>query len=244
MSEALIVRRGGTGGMPLSNAIIHAKAPYGSTVTFSKGGVVVKTIGPDKAHANNDGVYADYYLSVSANNYGKWTITATDGTNTASTTVLITTNKAYEVMLGYKLWLYKNGNTYDSTTGGWQVKNYNSDSTIALREDRIYIKVSWSSGCVATVSKVDVTDYSSMHVVFNSLNYSSGSNFYAGLKESSPDSTDAHEGSRLNPYAAVKGSGTDIDIVVDTSRVFGLYYVEVACSAIVETAITQIWLEP
>lgn len=123
MSEALIVRRGGTGGMPLSNAIIHAKAPYGSTVTFSKGGVVVKTIGPDKAHANNDGVYADYYLSVSANNYGEWTVAATDGTHTTSETVTVSVAREYDVMLRYILYLFNNGDQCTAVTGGWKGLN-------------------------------------------------------------------------------------------------------------------------
>lgn len=235
---------GGGGKLKNTDAVLIVTVPTGSTVTATKGGT---TLTPTMWVKAGDASLDCAIFIISASQFDSvtpWTITATDGTNTASTTVLITTNKAYEVVLKYKLWLYKNGNTYDSTTGGWQVQNYNSNSTIALREDRIYIKVNFSSGCVATVSKVDVTDYSSMHVVFNSLNYSSGSNFYAGLKASSPVSTDAHQGSQLNPYAAVKGSGTDIDIAVDTSHVSGLYYVEVACSANVETAITQIWLEP
>lgn len=121
MSEALIVRRGGTGGMPLSNAIIHAKAPYGSTVTFSKGGVVVKTIGPDKAHPNSDGEYADYYLSVSTSNYGSWTMTATRGDySSTSGTVTVDTNDQYDVLLRFIQYLFEDGDQCTAVTGGWK----------------------------------------------------------------------------------------------------------------------------
>lgn len=120
MSEALIVRRGGTGGMPLSNAIIHAKAPYGSTVTFSKGGVVVKTIGPDKAHSNSDGEYADYYLSISASNYGSWTMAATRSGLTDSKTITVNAAQQYDVLLRYIQYLFEDGDQCTAVTGGWK----------------------------------------------------------------------------------------------------------------------------
>lgn len=235
---------GGSGGLSSKNAVLIVTFPAGSTVTATKGTASLK---PTLWTKGADSTLECAIFSIPASKFDSttpWAVTATNGTETASNTVLITTNNVYEVILEYKLWLYKNGSTYDSTTGGWQVKNYNSDSKIALQADRIYIKVSSSSGCVATVSQVDVTDYSSMHVVFNPLNLTTASYFYAGLKSTAPASTDAYQGSHLNPYAAVMGSGTDIDIVIDTSHVSGLYYAEVACSATVETAITQIWLEP
>lgn len=56
---------------------------------------------------------------------GTWIVTATDPadpTNTDSETVEITKEgQSVSVELSFKLWLYKDGNTYDAITGGWQV---------------------------------------------------------------------------------------------------------------------------
>ena len=102
MGEAFIVRRGGTGGMSVNNAVIHVNAPLGSTVTFSKGGVVTKTINPGNAHTNIDGKTADYYYAINASAYGTWTMTASKtGETSVSETVTVSAAKEYDVNLQY-----------------------------------------------------------------------------------------------------------------------------------------------
>ena len=118
MSEALIVRRGGTGGFSINAAVIHAVAPVGSTVTFSKGGVAVKTLGPGKAHTNNDGMNADYYLSVSPANYGTWSVSAVRDDESVSASVTIDSNRQYDVEMNYFPYAWKYGGSYDETYWG------------------------------------------------------------------------------------------------------------------------------
>lgn len=102
MGEAFIVRRGGTGGMSVNNAVIHVNAPLGSTVTFSKGGVVAKAINPGKAHTNIDGKTADYYYAINASSFGTWTMTASKtGETSVSKTVTVSAAKEYDVILQY-----------------------------------------------------------------------------------------------------------------------------------------------
>ena len=110
MSEAFITRRGGSGGLSANNAVLHVNAPVGSTITLAKGGVTVKVLDASKGHISaEDSRLADWYYAVSASNYGTWTVTASNGTNSTSATVTINANKQYDVGLTYDLYLLKNG---------------------------------------------------------------------------------------------------------------------------------------
>ena len=103
------------GGMSLNGAVIHVTAPAGSTITFSKGEVIVKALGPEKSHVNaNDNTLAEWYYAVNSSNYGTWSIS----TSTLSRTVSIDSNKQYDIAL-YYLYLYKNGDTCTDVTGGY-----------------------------------------------------------------------------------------------------------------------------
>lgn len=91
-------------------AVIHVTAPVGSTISFSKGDIVAKVLGPEKSHVNaEDNTLADWYYAVAPSNYGTWTITATRGLDTASKTVTVDSNKQYDLELPYSLWLVKDG---------------------------------------------------------------------------------------------------------------------------------------
>ena len=123
MSEALIVRRGGTGGLSVNSAVIHVNAPLGSTVSFSKGGVVVKTLAPGKGHVNADGETADYYFSISPSNYGVWAVEASLDGASAGDSIEILTNSQHDVLIRYRVpaayqaieWLQTSNNAYFDT---------------------------------------------------------------------------------------------------------------------------------
>jgi len=91
-----------SGGFSNTDALIHVNAPYGSTVTFAKGGVTVKTITPDKAFQNVDGETADYYFPVKSANYGTWTVTATLSGTIGSKNVQVDSAKQYNLKVGGK----------------------------------------------------------------------------------------------------------------------------------------------
>ena len=90
---------GGGGKLKGTDAVLIVTVPTGSTVTATKGGTTLTpTMWVKAADASLDCAI----FSIPASQFDSttpWTITATDGTNTASTTVLITTNKEYEVSL-------------------------------------------------------------------------------------------------------------------------------------------------
>lgn len=109
MSLVLNMVGGGSGGgLDPSDALIHVNASLGSTVTFAKGGVTVKTIPPNEAFSNVDGETADYYYPVKTANYGTWTVTATLGTDSATATVTIDSNKQYDLSMAAK-WFIRDG---------------------------------------------------------------------------------------------------------------------------------------
>jgi len=177
---------GGGGGLSPNNAVIHVNAPVGSTVTFSKGGVVVKTLAPSKAHPNADGETADYYFSVSSSNYGEWTVTATLGNDTASDTVTVNAANEYDLTMSYRLYVVQNG----YFVNGFSFPNIlRAGATPSITENvngslRIVMNTSTSTG--AATNLIDLSNYSALvveadvHVqygcdvgIYPSYNYSS-----------------------------------------------------------------------
>ena len=65
-------------------------------------------------------------------NAGTWTVSCTDGTQTASTTVSITADgQSANVKLAYDLVLYDSGDQYTDITGGWTGVGYTSSGAEA-----------------------------------------------------------------------------------------------------------------
>lgn len=90
---------GGGGKLKGTDAVLVVTVPTGSTVTATKGGA---TLTPTMWVKAADATLDCAIFSISASQFDSttpWTITATNGVNTASDTVLITTNKEYEVTL-------------------------------------------------------------------------------------------------------------------------------------------------
>ncbi len=179
MSDALIVRRGGSGGLPANAAVIRVSAPAGSTITFSKGGVIVKTLGPEKSHVNaGDADKADWFYPVSAANYGEWTVTASKANiGTGSYDVTVSSAKTYDVDISFGYLIYRNGwqhgyelstitNVYDPN-GTYAIDN-NADPPRATTT-----RGNW--GC-ALNNEIDVTNYNTLYVEIEIVypdNYSS-----------------------------------------------------------------------
>lgn len=100
MGEAYILRRG-SGGIPGNWAVIVARVPSGATVTATKDGITLTPkMWVTEADPTKDiAIFALTPAQFDADT--PWTITATGGGSTASTTVLVTTNKEYEVELTF-----------------------------------------------------------------------------------------------------------------------------------------------
>lgn len=112
-ASAVVSVSGGGGGPTASDAILLVTAPAGSVVTMTKG---ADTRVPTMWVSAADPTLETALFVVEAADFDStaWTVTATDGAITASDTVLITTNKEYEVVLSYAYYFYKNGVSYNN----------------------------------------------------------------------------------------------------------------------------------
>lgn len=150
---------GGGGGLSIKNAVIHVKAPIGSTIDFSKGGIISESIGPDKAQLNSDGSNADYYYSVKSSNYGTWTITGTLDGDTAIESVTVDATYVYDVEIVYGYYWVKNGVLVNSmlftgTTG------FKSNG-----EGYVYPETS-DTGWHVVYQDIDVSEYSVLSITY------------------------------------------------------------------------------
>lgn len=127
MSESFICRRGG--GTPF--AVIGATYPEGSTCTCTDG---VKTL-----TAKDTSGRAIFNIPYA----GAWTVTCTNGTDTATRIVTVTTNGQCEtVTLAYDLVLIGGGSKHEDVTGGW--KSARTEYTIELTEQ--HLKITGAAG--------------------------------------------------------------------------------------------------
>lgn len=93
-------------------AAIAVTYPAGSTVTVTDGKITYTA-----PNTNGAALFIIPYAAT-------WIVTATNGTDTASETVEITTEgQSVSVELSYELWLYKNGDECVDVTGGWIAEN-------------------------------------------------------------------------------------------------------------------------
>lgn len=179
MSDAFLVRRGGSGGLSPNSAVIHVISLAGSTISFEKNGVIVKVLGPDKQHINNlDSEYADWYYAVTSNFFGTWTVTSTNNEGNISQTISISDAKQYDVTLFYGN-LYWHGDEYIGITGGWEPAEVYYSNGYKYRQPAYtkasdYIRVvaagyNGSEGCLGTVNKVDLTRYNSLKINITSI---------------------------------------------------------------------------
>lgn len=157
------------GGFSTKNAVIHVNASLGSTITFSKGGVVVKSLGPTDAFSNADGETADYYYPVKATNYGEWTVTATKNIYTSVKTVEVNAAKQYDVKIIYQLMLYNSGNTYDYP---WRIVRYGYAMHLLPSGETLKVNSHGGGGNITpgdgfTIDqKIDLSNYSTFYAHF------------------------------------------------------------------------------
>lgn len=101
--DPIILGGGGSGGPTAQDAILLATVQAGSTATATKNGVTVTpTLWVSAADSSLETALF-VFTPAQFDNVNPWTITATDGTHTASETVLITSNKEYEVVISYRV---------------------------------------------------------------------------------------------------------------------------------------------
>ena len=174
---------GGGGGPSSSDAILTVTVPTGSTVTATKGGVTLTpTMWVQAADPTLD--CALFVIAPSLfDAVNAWTVTATLGTDSASDTVMISSNKQYDLALSYRLYIYNRGYINTALTGGLTNSGYtyssNSAKVATYNSDNIYISQAYA--CAGTSQAIDLTDYSTIYYVSRSDNPSNLTQPWLGI---------------------------------------------------------------
>lgn len=180
------------------SATINITYPAGSTCTCSDGTTTLSA--PDTS--------GTWVCTVP--NAGKWTVTSTDGDKSKSADVVITTDGQTEsVTLQYITYLFKDGETYDSLTGGWQ--GVVDAGKKAIRIDAPAEK----TGFAYPKSKIDLTNYNTISAVVTE-NVSASSAFSLYITEAIGHSAVA---------SVILGAAPATRVDLDVSSVTGSYYV-------------------
>ena len=217
-------RSSGGGGPSASDAILTVTVPTGSTVTMTKGGV---TLTPTMwVHAADPTLDCALFVIAPAqfDSVNPWTITATLGTYTASDTVIISSNKQYDLALSYRLYIYNRGYINTTLTGGLTNSGYTYASTAltpaTYNAENIYIS---SNNCAGTSNAIDLTNYSTIYYVSRSQSTSTIRNPWLGVSSSK----------NLSNYSIriFPDSTTEIIRSADISNLTGSYYIAAISSS-------------
>lgn len=222
---------GGGGGLKNTDAVLIVTVPTGSTVTATKGGT---TITPTMWVKAADQTLDCAIFSIPASQFDSttpWTITATDGTNTASDTILITTNKEYEVVLSSVLYLYENGTFSQS----YATTNLATNGTIS--DEASYILCASTANQTPYVYKrwdsVNLTRFSTLTAYMQGevVGTSAGSTVWAKVfltqNASLTIASQAEVKQTLQSNAGYTGHPADFNFSIDVSNLTGLWYVGV-----------------
>ena len=145
--------------IPLFAATINITYPAGSTCTCSDGTTTLSA--PDTS--------GTWVCTVP--NAGTWTISCTNGTESTSEAVTITTDgQSVSVALSYFLWLYKDGDTCDAVSGGWSSPVWGGNDfskVVTFNESSMQISTEVFGGSIAyghvfTNSVIDLSEISTL----------------------------------------------------------------------------------
>lgn len=182
--------------IPLFAATINITYPAGSTCTCSDGTTTLSA--PDTS--------GTWVCTVP--NAGTWTVSSTDGDTSKSADVVITTDGQTEsVTLLYITYLFKDGETYDSLTGGWQ------GTVDAEKQALLLAPAAGKTATAYTKSKVDLTNFSTVSARTNSNAFIGFSIIIASAINTS------------GQVATASLNGTETELSLDISSITGEYFV-------------------
>lgn len=163
--------------IPLFAATINVTYPAGSTCTCSDGTTTLSA--PDTSGSWTCIVY----------NAGTWTLSCTDGTDSTSEAVTITTDgQSVSVALSYFLWLYRDGDTCDAVSGGWSSPEWGGNDfskVVTFNESSMQISTEVFGGSIGyghafTKSVIDLSEISTLKFRITGIGAtSSGSNAFS-----------------------------------------------------------------
>ena len=216
MSKCFIVGVSGGGSGKLF-ATIGVTYPEGSMLTCTDG---TKTL--NAKTTTGQWVFSIPYV-------GAWTVTATDGTETVSETVEITSEgQNVSVELSYELWLYKDGNKFTENTGGWSSCNgwsvaglYTIDGQLTYGTNMYTDAVPQNKARGSITGLIDLTKYKELKFKLVNRNNVAKTYMYASVLSSSKNTFGTNDVANLQFAEATIGSELSLDI----SKLSGKYYI-------------------
>lgn len=239
MGEAFILRHGAFG-VKINAAVIHVSVEKGSTVKFSKGGIIVETQGPSDAIVS--GNTGNYYYSVRSGNYGSWTVTATSGTKTANKTITINAAQQYDVTLLYGLYIFKSGTGLNPSYTVHRTRD--GGDTFYIDTTSFGGTKNYAGAILYFTPKVDITKYSKLcvdQICYSRYQDQSRYKVYVGIGNNTTGSSDENPSSDLARSAQYNTTRATYKIsLASVSK--GQYYVKVHGGA-VHFSIYNLWFE-
>ena len=227
-------KRNSDGAIGLYDLVTTAFFPNAGTGVFTAGAEIQSSV--------------SYWLIDGIRDFGTWTVTATNGTKTATQDVLVDVITEYEITMAYRFYLYNEGDECEDVTGGWTIDGYvytgqaYTPAAGAKNSDNFYLKKSagTSTRLFGTTNKINLSYYSTLHAVFY-YNDTEKTDPWVGVLLDGKDLV----GSNRYPNACL-GNGVDDDITAsaDISELSGYHYI-VAASTTTDGGgyVYKIWLE-
>ena len=231
----------GGGGKNISSIIITGLEST-DTVTCTKDGKSYTAIWDD----------TDQHWEIVGLPLGTYTITATNGTETRTKTVLIDITGVYEIEISYPRWLYKDGNQYEDLTGGFvqtttgDYYGYKFTGIVNFNTTSIYVSVDSTGNelpFVNTVNKIDFSNYSKIKVEYSfATSGSRDSTRKVTIWLTSEIGKDSMQNYQKLYEQIPDGSGT---LEIDISAVNTSYYFVIAADSNpgVHATINKVWVE-
>lgn len=183
--------------------------------------------------------------------YGTYTITATDGTNTATQDVLVDMATQYDIQISYfnGLKLYWYGDECEDVTGGYVSTQHTtpqgSGGTFNKNTTSIYVKGTSAYSCgeygCRTSNKIDFSQYKTLHInILSSVK----SGYYSACAKIAISSVETYDGPTTIKLLSVEGSPTG-ELELDISGISNTPYYLLVVGLAVNGSITidKIWLE-
>lgn len=167
MSLSVKTRGGGSG---LYASIFVTGLSETDIVSASKDGKTVQGVWVEGSSTSG-------FLIAPIKSFGTWTVTATNGTKSDTQNVLVDVATEFEIEMGYKLWLYRDGDECENATGGykdyWFSSSWAKGNTAVRNADNIFMQASsgtsdgYSCG-IATNNLISFSGYTKLCILVDS----------------------------------------------------------------------------
>lgn len=191
-------------------------------VTYPEGSVCTCTNGTKTLKARDTSGKALFNVPL-----GEWTVSCTDGAETASKTVSITTEGQSEsITLSYLTYYYDKGDTFDSITGGWVKVGTGGSLTFNAESMTLIANNYQQSTHAATVNMVSLADIKTLYFrVKSATSYPTGRPRIGVATINNPAPTDESKWAATSTLSASDDFQT---VSVDVSNCTESYYILIA----------------